>query len=104
MLTSVWDLLADSMNPIEGVEQQSRVSRQWMKRCCDRDPTLRGLGDTAELKRGAGDVGGEFFEPVRFIVEDELACMNGKARGTPLQQLVHERFREALGTVETFQE
>ncbi len=62
------------------------------------------LADTAELYRGAGEVGGEFFELFRFIVMDELAGMNGKSRWAPLQQFVHERLREALGSVETFQE
>jgi hypothetical protein len=39
-----------------------------------------------------------------LIVEDELACMNGKTGVAPAQQGVHERFREALGSVQTTQQ
>ncbi len=75
-----------------------------MRRGPDPDPALRSLGDAAEPYRGAGEVGGEFFELFRFIVKDELLGMNGKSRWAPLQQLVHEGLREALGSVQTFQE
>ena len=62
------------MNPVEGIQDQNSVSRQGVRRGPDADPALRSLGDTAQPYRRTGEVGGEFFEPLRFIVEDELAC------------------------------
>jgi hypothetical protein len=48
------------------------------------------LGDPTEPYRSTGKVEGEFFELLGFIVRDELVCVDGKARGIPVQQLVRE--------------
>jgi len=104
MLAAVGDLLTNRMNPVESIQDQNGVSRQRMRRSGDTNLTLGSLGDAGEAYGSSGEVKGEIFEPLGFIVKDELVSMNGKPGRVPFQQFIHERLREALGTMETFQE
>ncbi len=101
MLAGIRDLQTDGMNPIEHIEKQNFVSGQRMRRGSDTNATPRSLGDAGEPYRSSGEVKGEFFEFLWFIVKDELVCVDGKARGVSIQQLAHEVLGEPLGTVNT---
>jgi len=91
------------MDPIEDIENDSGLSRQWMGGSGDANATIAHRGDTAKLCRSSGEVEREFFELLRFVVRDELIGVDGKAGGTPIEQLVHEGFGETLGTVQTLE-
>ena len=78
-MAGVGDLLADGMNPIERVESQERVCSPGLSRSGDLDTALVADANPFGSKRRASQVAGKPFESVGFIVEDELAGMNGKA-------------------------
>jgi hypothetical protein len=103
VLTFVWDLLTDGMDPVEDIDGHRGLSRQWMGRSGDANATVGRLGNGAKPYRSTGEVEGEFFELLWFVVKDELVSIDGKARGIPIQQFVHERFGETLGPVQTFE-
>ena len=102
------NLLTNGMNPIEDIEVYNGRSCERMRWCGDADATIVSLGDGPEPYRSSGEVEGEFFELLWFIVKDELACpavalaKEGPSeaekrpiRTIPLQQLVHEILRDA---------
>jgi hypothetical protein len=106
------NLLTNRMNPVEDIQDQNGVSRQRMRRSGDTNLTLRSLGDAGELDGSSGEVKGEIFELLGFIVIDKLPTrrslppsprprrtggeggfrMNGKPGRIPFQQFVHEGF------------
>ncbi len=79
MLVLVWDLLTDGVDPIEDIEDYNGFARHWMGRGGDANATIAHLGDTAKPDRSSGEVEGEFFELLWFVVKDELVSIDGKA-------------------------
>jgi hypothetical protein len=99
VLTAVRNLLADGMNPIKRVEKEERFTGKRMRRCGEQNAAILGFAHPVNLKGSAGDVAGEFSHPLRLVVPDELLRIDGKARGIPLQQPVHELFGETFRAV-----
>jgi len=85
MLAAVRDLLADGMNPIEGLEQQSGVSGKGVRGSGHLDTAVVVLANGVKPDGSASQVTGDVFEPSGLIVIDELGGMNGKAGWIPLQ-------------------
>ena len=76
----IWDLLTDGVDPIEDIEAYNGFSRQWMGRSDDANATICGLGDGTKPNRRSCEVEGEFFEPLWFVVKDELVSIDKKAK------------------------
>jgi len=66
------------MDPIEDIEDDQGLSRHWMGRGGDANATIARLGDTAKPCRSSGEVEGEFFELLGFVVKDEMVGIDGK--------------------------
>ena len=79
MLALIWDLLTDGVDPIEDIEDYNGFARHWMGRGSDANATIGGLGDGTKPNRSTGEVEGEFFELLWFVVKDELVSIDGKA-------------------------
>ncbi len=73
------NLLTDGMDPIEDIEDYNGFARHWMGRGGDANATIAHLGDTAKPDRSSGEVEGEFFALLWFVVKDELVSLDGKA-------------------------
>ena len=78
MLAAVRDLLANGMNPIEGLEQQSGVSGKGVRGSGHLDTAVVVLANGVKPDGSASQVTGDVFEPSGLIVIDELGGMNGK--------------------------
>ena len=99
MLAAVRDLLADGMNPIKRVEKEERFSGKRIRGCGEQDTAILGLAHPVNSNGSAGEVAGEFFQPLRLVVSDELLRIDRKPGRIPLQQPVHELLGETLRAV-----
>jgi len=104
MLATIGDLLADRMEPIQRVEKEERLSGKRMRGCGKRHPAILGFAHPVDSDWSAGEIAGQFLQPLRLLLRYQLLGVDRKSRGIPLHELVHELLGKALGVVETLEQ
>lgn len=66
-------------------------------------PVILGA-DGVDCKGSAGEIAGQFLQPLGLMVQYQLLGVEGKPRRVPFHQLVHELLGKTLSAVEPMEE
>jgi len=97
MLPGIGDLLAEGVDPVEGIEAKLLVPGAGIERRGDSHVSLWGRVHGADGHGSAGDVAGEALESLGVVRLEDLLGVSGEPGVVPGEERVAELLAQSLG-------